>query len=655
MIYSFDIFDTLITRISYAPIGIFSYMQEYLLQHQTEWNMAYGVIRKFYDLRVSAERNARFYHGSGEVTLEEIYKTFSDMTGIASSETEKLMLLEKNMEYTYSIGIRENIDILKEKLQGNNQVVLISDMYLDAVTIRGLLVKQDKIFENIPIYVSSEHNKTKDSGELYKYLQGTNNWKYSEWTHYGDNKHADYNVPMILGIKANLIEKKESYSWNNSIIANAGGLETAEGQLILGINKYLENSMNRSMDYKIGFSVAGPNLFNYVKWIITISVRDTIKTLYFIARDGYILKKIADIYIKSYKLPIRTSYIYGSRKAWRTEKTDEKELVKKYYEQEINESEKYALVDLQGTGNSIQNLTQIVQKRVIVFYYYYFGNNQYGDCKNYIYTLKNEINNIEILCSADHGATLGYRLGADGACEPVLQKENWTDIQRESFKNYVRGVVEFTEFICLLQKQSKIEYDFEKIGRDLLQHVYNGSDRAIRDFIGELHYSYDNISDTVYAPIISENEIRVYIENPKLYKGDNIGYSIKRSGEKVQKIYSQAMLEKRNIEWNVRLKKHIKVIQYGAGKLGKKYNPYFQQLECIEVIGWVDAKYDAYQKLGMHIRSIQEAVNMEYDFLVLTVGKKLEKEVKDSLIETGIPKNKIILLGELRRLLELNL
>src|SRR5699024_7124070 len=41
------------------------------------------------------------------------------------------------------------------------------------------------------------------------------------------------------------------------------------------------------------------------------------KDLYFISRDGYFLKKIADVLINKLKLPLNTKYIYGSRKAWR--------------------------------------------------------------------------------------------------------------------------------------------------------------------------------------------------------------------------------------------------------------------------------------------------------------------------------------------------
>ena len=56
-----------------------------------------------------------------------------------------------------------------------------------------------------------------------------------------------------------------------------------------------------------------------------------IQKLFFIARDGYILKKIADILIEKYRYPIATVYLYGSRKAWRLPSIKPKDLICKSF------------------------------------------------------------------------------------------------------------------------------------------------------------------------------------------------------------------------------------------------------------------------------------------------------------------------------------
>lgn len=61
----------------------------------------------------------------------------------------------------------------------------------------------------------------------------------------------------------------------------------------------------------------GPILIPYVDWILSECRKKQINKLFFIARDGYVLKLIADYLIKRNNDAIQTSYIYGSRRVWR--------------------------------------------------------------------------------------------------------------------------------------------------------------------------------------------------------------------------------------------------------------------------------------------------------------------------------------------------
>ena len=72
-----------------------------------------------------------------------------------------------------------------------------------------------------------------------------------------------------------------------------------------------------SAAFCLGVSVAAPLVYQYVEWVITQAVSRGISALYFVMRDGYILKQVADIIIQKRQLPIKTSYIFGSRVAWR--------------------------------------------------------------------------------------------------------------------------------------------------------------------------------------------------------------------------------------------------------------------------------------------------------------------------------------------------
>ena len=72
-----------------------------------------------------------------------------------------------------------------------------------------------------------------------------------------------------------------------------------------------------SDDYIFGATFAGPFLYNYVSYVLEDLVKKNASNLYFVARDGYLLKEIADNIINTFNYNIKTKYIYGSREAWK--------------------------------------------------------------------------------------------------------------------------------------------------------------------------------------------------------------------------------------------------------------------------------------------------------------------------------------------------
>lgn len=319
-LYSFDVFDTLITRSTVTPDGIFAVMQNFLNKDASVFDGIDDFVRNnFYHLRIGAEqvaRNTFCVDGIEDVTLGQIYEVLVIEGQISKDQSKFLQNLEKRTEIDFSIGISENILKIKELIEAGKRVVLISDMYLDRDTIREMLVKADEIFQNIPIYVSSDkEKKNKWTGSLFRLVQEQEQVAYSEWQHMGDNEHSDYNVPRGLGISCikyqseQLLPIEERYLRNNE--------SDAEVQLSLGCARAARIAGKRNTAFRMGCSVGGSILYKYVCWMLQDSVEKGIRRLYFIARDGYALKELADKLICQNGYPIETSYIFGSRLAWR--------------------------------------------------------------------------------------------------------------------------------------------------------------------------------------------------------------------------------------------------------------------------------------------------------------------------------------------------
>lgn len=62
---------------------------------------------------------------------------------------------------------------------------------------------------------------------------------------------------------------------------------------------------------------SGPLLLDYVWWVLTKARERNLNRLYFMARDGYLLKEIAVRFCKRFDLPIECRYLYASRASLR--------------------------------------------------------------------------------------------------------------------------------------------------------------------------------------------------------------------------------------------------------------------------------------------------------------------------------------------------
>ncbi|EFP1010421.1 sugar transferase, partial [Campylobacter jejuni] len=136
-------------------------------------------------------------------------------------------------------------------------------------------------------------------------------------------------------------------------------------QKIIGISKKirLENTLTNLQE--IGVSFGAPMLLPYVQWILNIALKNSIRCLYFIARDGYVLQKMTDMLIQAKKINIKTKYLYGSRESWREPfRNKDKlkiQLIDEYLDQEIDKQEIFAFVECCGTGETLDYIVKRIE------------------------------------------------------------------------------------------------------------------------------------------------------------------------------------------------------------------------------------------------------------------------------------------------------
>ncbi len=317
-VISFDVFDTLLTRTTAVPKGIFALMQKELKD-----NVSFSIIDKyvrenFYIIRVESEaflRKHYAFHGINEITLDEIYDYIQKNYALSDDEKFLLKNFEISTERKNLIGIPENIERVKSAISSGYRVILISDIYHSSETLRQFLTDKNEIFKNIPIYVSSECRCMKGSGDLFKYVQEKEHIEVQKWIHIGDNLNSDIKAANRIGIKSEKYNYVNLKEYEKRLLGRYP--EDVYVQLAVGTAKNIRNFYKRNEKFNLGVSMGGVILYPYVNWVIEQSIKRGINRLYFVMRDGYVLKQMCDVLIKEKGLDIKTKLLYGSREAWR--------------------------------------------------------------------------------------------------------------------------------------------------------------------------------------------------------------------------------------------------------------------------------------------------------------------------------------------------
>lgn len=292
-IISFDIFDTALLRPYARPFDLFLHLERL--------NEKPGFFMK----RIQAEKDAREkYPQQDDVTYDQIYELIDEQYKCFKQKELDLekQVIVKNPEIYY---------VYRYALEKNKRIIFTSDMYLPQSFIEQLLIKNDyKEFEKL--YVSSNLMKTKWSSKLYMYILPNINEVPENILHIGDNYYSDVEVPESLGITSYYHEKAITRLLNSDKRAE---LLYRNNEYILGISIILGLFAIKSPSYgnywtKIGYNYAGPVIYTYMKWLEKNIKQKGIKDIFFVARDGYTLKKVFDIFGN---IDIKTHYIYTPR------------------------------------------------------------------------------------------------------------------------------------------------------------------------------------------------------------------------------------------------------------------------------------------------------------------------------------------------------
>jgi FMN phosphatase YigB (HAD superfamily) len=307
LLQGFDVFDTLITRCWWRPEDLFLRVGECL----AEAGLTAEPPEAFAARRVAAEAALRAMPGVEEVTIAEIYAALAPDNAAAAAAIEQAVELE---------AIRP-IAANAARLAACDRAVLISDTYLDAATVTGLLHRAGIMVPAAQVFASSDVRATKRSGRLFRHVADRLGVKPGQMAHRGDHPDSDLAVPHALGVRAELCRVGAPTRHETILHAAASGHPPMVRSALAGGARAARLSRDPATPHarvlwRVGANVAGPLLAGFVLWVLREARRAGLPRLHFVARDGQVLLRIAERLLPALGWDLDCRYLLGSRQAW---------------------------------------------------------------------------------------------------------------------------------------------------------------------------------------------------------------------------------------------------------------------------------------------------------------------------------------------------
>jgi predicted HAD superfamily hydrolase len=316
-ISSFDIFDTLFTRLVSEPTEIFKICGDRALQ--------FGWINfsseTFRTVRVMAEMRSRLFYEGGESTLDEIYREIANTLEIPIETIDKLKHLELEFETEYLIPVPKAYQLIEQARRSHPHVLFLSDMYLPEDFLKERLKQHGFWQEGDRLYVSSQLRKSKGQGDLFLKVLEDLSLRPQDLTHTGNSLPSDVAKPSSLGINSIYFNDANPNRYE-LILQKYADMTNGITSLLAGISRYTRltqelGTPKEAIIRDLAASVAAPILTAYTIWILQQAKAKQLARIYFLARDGEILLQIAKELAPKIYPEVELRYLYVSRQALR--------------------------------------------------------------------------------------------------------------------------------------------------------------------------------------------------------------------------------------------------------------------------------------------------------------------------------------------------
>jgi len=355
-LFSCDVFETALVRLVGTPSTLFLILGTRLAKQ--------GLIQSspeaFAHSRMEANRRARSNAGRG-MGLTDIYLELQSALGLSDTDRDAIQAEELALESELLVPVPGAAERVARAREAGMAIAFLSDMYLGSSFIRAQLQRYGMTADGDGCYVSCEVGCGKEDGRAYRAMASREAVDLGRVLHRGNDPRADIAAARAAGIatepflEGNLNRYEEVLE---SHTYGTGGLSSVmAGAARLARLSVDAQSPHAQILRDVAASVGGPAIVSFVLSVLLQSRDLGIRRLYFQARHGHLLRRVARSLIDTLGLDCEARDLHVGTEA--SVATGE---ALDYWRQEgLLDDSDWALVDVAWRGGVLDALDRILR------------------------------------------------------------------------------------------------------------------------------------------------------------------------------------------------------------------------------------------------------------------------------------------------------
>lgn len=309
-VWSFDVFDTVLTRIYAQPADLFHDLGEKIGNDPGSFTIK----------RIAAWEEAKKRLEREDVPLEAVYEVLSEWAGWNKDQASAIMGGEIELERRAVRPAPAVLDRIRLARAKGCRILFISDTCYSSFVIKSLLEIHGAYQPGDAVYTSSEWGMSKATGGLFRLVVEKEGIDPSQITHFGNDPVYDVRAAARWGIQTAPLPDGNLTKYEK-ILCRTETLPRRMRSLFAGACRRTrlecpQKEKSARVIWNTAADVIGPVLIGYVAWILAQAKSRGFKRLYFLSRDGQILFRIAQVLKERLGWDVECRYLYGSRQAW---------------------------------------------------------------------------------------------------------------------------------------------------------------------------------------------------------------------------------------------------------------------------------------------------------------------------------------------------